>query len=59
MKKLAETLKILIFLERQAFNIQDTAEKPPEQPATSDQVSAGFADIKAAFAKRLGNAQPA
>lgn len=58
MKKLAETLKVLVGLEREAYSIGNTPETPQE-PATATQVADGFADIRAAFAKRLGNAQPA
>lgn len=57
MKKLAETLKILIGLERQAFNISDVDEPaPPDAPVTNGQMAAGLAKVEAAFAKRLGNA---
>jgi hypothetical protein len=58
MKKLADTLKVLIGLEREAYSI-DNAPEAPKEPATADQVTEGFADIRAAFAKRLNNAQSA
>lgn len=58
MKKLADTLKVLISLEREAYSVGEVVE-PPAEPATAEQVNEGFADIRAAFAKRLGNAQPA
>lgn len=57
MKKLAETLKILIGLERQAFNISGLEDKPDDTPASASDVKEGFADMRAAFEKRL--AQPA
>lgn len=57
MKKLAETLKILIGLERQAFNISGLEDKPDDTPASANDVKEGFADMRAAFEKRL--AKPA
>lgn len=57
MKKLAETLKILIGLERQAFNISGLEDKPDDVPASANDVKEGFADMRAAFEKRL--AKPA
>lgn len=57
MKKLAETLKILIGLERQAFNISGLEDKPDDTPASASDVKEGFADMRAAFEKRL--AKPA
>lgn len=53
MKKLAETLRILIGLERQAFNISIVEDDLGEKPATSQDVKDGFAGMRAAFEKRL------
>lgn len=53
MKKLAETVKILIGLERQAFNINGGEDKPDDPPASASDVKTGFADMRAAFEKRL------
>lgn len=57
-RDLSTAMKNLIGLERQAFNINGSEDKPPE-PATADQVNEGFADIRAAFDKRLTSAKPA
>jgi hypothetical protein len=58
-RDLSAAMKNLIGLERQAFSISDSPEPDPEPGTTvAEQVSEGFAELRAAFAKRLGNAGP-
>lgn len=55
-RDLSVAMKNLVYLERQAFNIADGAEPPPPDLPLAERVDEGFADLKAAFAKRLGHA---
>lgn len=59
LKDLAAVMKILVGLERQAFNVPDAPEpEPPEgQGDTAKAVTEGFDALRAAFAKRLGHAE--
>lgn len=53
-RDLSNALKNLITLERQAFNVSDAPPEEPEVPAASAaQVDEGFAQLRAAFNKRL------
>lgn len=53
-RDLSNALKNLVALERQAFNVADVAPEEPEPaPASAAQVDEGFAQLRAAFAKRL------
>lgn len=55
-RDLSVAMKNLVYLERQAFNIADGAEPPPPELPLAERVDEGFAELKAAFAKRLGHA---
>jgi hypothetical protein len=53
-RDLSNAMKNLVALERQAFNVSDAPPEQPEEPAASAaQVNEGFADLRAAFDKRL------
>lgn len=58
-RDLSVAMKNLVYLERQAFNITDGAEPPPPDLPLAERVDEGFAELKAAFAKRLGHAPTA
>jgi transposase-like protein len=53
-RDLSTAMKNLIGLERTAFSIGDAPSETPQEPASAGQVAAGFDDLRAAFAKRLG-----
>lgn len=53
-RDLSNALKNLVTLERQAFSIGDAPIEKPEEPASAAQVDTGFAELRAAFDKRLG-----
>lgn len=53
-RDLSTAMKNLIGLERQAFNVNDAPVEKPEEPASAAQVDTGFAELRAAFKKRLG-----
>jgi hypothetical protein len=55
-RDLSNAMKNLVGLERQAFNISDVPEPDNQESSVADQVSAGFDELRAAFAKRLGDA---
>jgi hypothetical protein len=55
MKVLADALKTLVGLERQAFNISDEPDPKPAEPARDVDVSAGMAEVRAAFDRALLN----
>jgi transposase-like protein len=52
-RDLSNAMKNLVTLERQAFSVGDAPIEKPEEPASATQVDAGFADLRAAFNKRL------
>lgn len=57
LSKLAETMKTLILLERQAFGIQgvfEDTEKPPPSPTEQQQVDAVMSKFAAVLAKKMG-----
>lgn len=56
-RDLSLAMKNLIALERQAFNVPDVGEDPPPnepEAGTMKAVTDGFAELRAAFNKRLG-----
>lgn len=53
MRDLSNAMKNLVGLERQAFSIGDAPSETPEPAAGAAQVAEGFAELRAAFAKRL------
>lgn len=55
-RDLSTAMKNLIGLERQAFSIGDAPSETPDTPAGATQVAEGFAELRAAFKKRLAPA---
>jgi hypothetical protein len=59
LRDLSLTLRNLVALEREAFGVGDAAPPPVAEVSAIEQSRAGFADLRAAFIKRLAQTVPA